>query len=294
MLASRHVCIRRFGRAVGRLIVIAGAGDVGGRLARALAARGDEVLALRRREAAIEGVRTLRADVAGGQGLDRLPRGAEGLVFCAAPDRREEAAYRRLYVDGLRRLLDACDPARAVFTSSTAVYGEDAGEWVDEATPPRPAAFNGRVLREAEQVVETLPGRGTVLRASGLYGPGRDLMWRKARSGEPGRAHWTNRLHVDDAASALMHLLDLPAPAAAYIGTDDRPAREDDVLAHLRARLGLPPGAAAPGPETGRRLCNARLRASGWAPRFPDFRAGYADPPADPAGGTPSPPPSGA
>lgn len=282
MLASRHASIRRRGRAVGRLIVIAGAGDVGGRLARALAARGDEVLALRRRDATIEGVRTLRADLAGGQGLDRLPREAQGLVFCAAPDQRDEAAYRRLYVDGLRRLLDACDAPRAVFTSSTAVYGEDAGEWVDEATPPRPAAFNGRVLREAEQVLAAWGGHGSVLRASGLYGPGRDMLWRKARAGGPGRAHWTNRLHVDDAASALAHLLDLPAPGAVYLGTDDRPAREDEVLAHLRTRLGLPPGPAATGPETGRRLRNARLRASGWVPRVPDFRAGYADPPADP------------
>lgn len=281
-MPARRAC-RRGRRAVSRgLVIIAGAGDVGGRLARLRAARGDEVIALRRRDAGpAPGVRGHRADLASGAGLATLPREASALVFCAAPDARDEASYRRLYVDGLRRLRDAVDAPRFVFVSSSAVYGEDAGEWVDETTPPRPTAFNGRVLLEAEAVLRGHAG-GSVLRASGLYGPGRDLLWRKARAGEPGRAHWTNRLHVDDAAAALSHLLGLPAPGPVYIGTDDRPAPEHEVLAYLRERLGLPPLPPATGPATGRRLCNAALRATGWTPAFPDFRAGYTDPPPAP------------
>ena len=260
-------------------LIIAGAGDVGGRLARLRADRGEEVLALRRREAGpVRGVRALQADLASGRGLAALPRQAAAIVFCAAPDARDEAAYAALYVDGLRRLLDACTARRVLFTSSTAVYGEDAGEWVDEATPPRPAAFNGRILRQAEAVLAGLDAPGTALRCSGLYGPGRESLWRKARAGEPGRPHWTNRLHVEDAASALSHLLDHDAQRV-LIATDDRPALEHEVLAHLRARLGLPPRPAAGGAVTGRRLRNAALRASGWAPAFPDFRAGYLAPP---------------
>lgn len=263
-------------------MIIAGAGDVGGRLARLRAAGGEDVVALRRRDAdPAPGVRGHRADLASGAGLSTLPRTATALVFCAAPDQRDEASYRRLYVDGLRRLRDAVDAPRLLFVSSTAVYGEDAGEWVDEATPPRPAAFNGRVLLEAEAVLRE-HARGLALRASGLYGPGRDMLWRKARAGEPGRPHWTNRLHVADAAAALSHLIDLPAPGPLYIGTDDRPALEHEVLAHLRERLGLPPLPPAAGPTTGRRLRNAALRATGWSPAFPDFRAGYTDPPPAP------------
>lgn len=259
----------------GRLVVVAGAGDVGGRLANLRVAAGDEVIALRRRAVdAVPGLRTLRADLASGEGLARLPRQAEALVFCAAPDRRDEAAYRALYFDGLRRLLDACGAPRVIFVSSSAVYREDAGEWVDEDTPPDPPAFNGRVLLETERALAQHDG-GITLRLSGIYGPGREMMLRKARAGEPGRPHWTNRIHVEDAAAALSHLLDRSAPAACYLGSDDLPARESELLAWLRAREGLPSVAAAEGVATGRQLRNARLRASGWTPRFPDYRAGY-------------------
>lgn len=261
--------------AAGRLLVVAGAGDVGGRLANLRLAAGDEVIALRRREtAAAPGLRTVRADLASGEGLARLPRQAEALVFCAAPDRRDEAAYRALYLDGLRRLLDACAAPRVIFVSSSAVYREDAGEWVDEDTPADPPAFNGQVLLESERTLALHDG-GVALRLSGIYGPGREMMLRKARAGEAGRPHWTNRIHAGDAASALSHLLDLSAPASCYLGSDDLPVRESELLAWLRMREGLPSVAAVDGAATGRRLRNARLRASGWSPRYPDYRAGY-------------------
>ncbi|WP_290777698.1 NAD-dependent epimerase/dehydratase family protein [Arenimonas sp.] len=260
----------------GRVVLVAGMGDVGSRMALLRAARGEDVMGLRRRDvAAPKGVRLLRTDLASGEGLSRLPRRVDALVFCAAPDRRDEPAYRALYVDGLRRLMDACDAARVVFVSSTAVYGEDAGEWVDEATPARPPAFNGRVLLDAERVLSDWP-EGVVLRLSGIYGPGRESMLRKARAGDAGAPRWTNRIHVDDAASALSHLLDLPHPQPVYLGNDDEPSLEHEVLDWVRAREGLPPVATATGPGSGRRVRNARLRASGWAPRYPDYRSGYA------------------
>ena len=124
-------------------VVVAGAGDVGGRLVRRLAEAGTEVISLRR--SAVEagpGIRSLQADLASGRGLQALPRECAALVFCAAPDAREPAAYRALYVDGLQRLLEASQAPRALMTSSTAVYGEDAGEWVDETTPARPPRWS--------------------------------------------------------------------------------------------------------------------------------------------------------
>jgi electron-transferring-flavoprotein dehydrogenase len=256
-------------------VVVAGAGDVGGRLAALRQACGDDVIALRRRDAgSVPGFRRLRADLATGEGLGRLPRQARAIVFCAAPDQRDEAAYRALFLDGLRRLLDACDAERVLFVSSTAVFGEDHGEWVDEDTPARPPAFNGRILRDSEHALASHQA-GIVLRLSGLYGPGRDWMLRRARDGEPGAARWTNRIHVDDAARALSHLLDVAAPQPLYLGNDDLPALEHDVLDWVRAQEGLPSLPRSAGPETGRRVRNARLRASGWAPSHPDYRSGY-------------------
>lgn len=263
----------------GRLIVVAGAGDVGGRLAASRAARGDEVVALRRRaQSPAPGVRAMAADLATGAGLARLPKRPDAVVFAAAPDARNEQAYRDLFVDGPRRLLDALGaaPSRFVFVSSTAVYGEEHGERVDEDTPPRPPGFNGRALLDAERALAAACAGTVVLRLSGLYGPGREHLLRRALAGEPGRPHWTNRIHVEDAAAALSHLLDLDTPASLYLGSDDAPAREDAVFAWIRERRGLPAVAPAGGEESGRRVDSRRLRASGWAPRYPDFRAGYA------------------
>lgn len=256
-------------------VVIAGAGEVGGRLAGLRAQRGDEVIVLRRRELQPgTGIRAVRADLVSGAGLDRLPRRPEALVFCAAPDQRNEAAYRALYRDGLRRLFDACDARRVVFISSTAVYAEDSGEWLDEATPPRPPEFNGRVLLAAEHELDA-HADAIALRLSGLYGPGREAMLRRARCAEANRARWSNRIHVDDAATAISCLLDLATPQRLYLGSDDRPARESEITAWVREREGLPVLPLPTGADSGRRIGNARLRSEGWTPRFPDFAAGY-------------------
>ena len=277
MLASeRELSERRVSMKSSPCVVIAGAGDVGSRLAALRALRGDEVIALRRRDVQTGvGIRAVQADLATGDGLKQLPRQPDALVFCAAPDERNEAAYRALYLDGLRRLLDACDAGRVIFVSSTAVYAEDAGEWVNEATPTRPLAFNGRALLDAEHVLDAHV-QAVVLRLSGLYGPGRDAMLRRARTGEGNRPHWSNRLHVDDAASALSCLLDLVALERRYLGSDDCPARECDIQNWLREREALPELPSKPGVDSGRRVCNKLLRAAGWLPRYPDFRAGYA------------------
>ncbi|GHA83444.1 NAD-dependent epimerase/dehydratase family protein [Cognatilysobacter bugurensis] len=259
-------------------VLVVGAGDLGLRLTQRRAVRGDTVLAVRRRAQLADGlgplVHALGADVVSGNGMAALPRRVDALVFCAAPDRRDEAAYRALFVDGLSRVLDAVQAPRIVFVSSTSVYGQDAGERVDERTMPQPAAFNGRVLLEAEARVHAAGGRA--LRLSGLYGPGRTMLLRRARDGVPGRAHWTNRIHIDDAAAALDTLLDEHASEPVYCGTDDMPALERDVLGWLRDREGLPPVPALEGAETGRRVMNARLRGIGWTPQHPDWRSGYA------------------
>jgi electron-transferring-flavoprotein dehydrogenase len=262
-----------------RTLLIAGAGDTGLRLATAASSNGFDVLALRRRDVPMgPGVRAVRADLRSGEGFDAIPKRLDALVFCAAPDERTEAAYRALYRDGLRRLLDRAEIGRVLFVSSTAVYAEDAGGLVDESTPADASAFNGRVLLEAERELDA-HADAAVFRASGIYGPGRERMWNRARRDEPGEPRWTNRIHVEDVAGALLHLLNAPRIAGAYCGNDDVPALEHEVIDGLRARLGLPTLGAAAGHSTGKRVSNARLRGSGWAPRFPSWREGYTTPP---------------
>lgn len=261
-----------------RSCLIAGCGDVGTRLGLRLAASGIEVHALTRRSVPPAPLRGQHVDLAAPH--PPLPRGlaADALVYLPAPAQRDAAAYRALYVDGPARLLDAlaAPPRRFLFVSSTAVYGEDGGGWVDENTPPQPRQWNGQLLLEAElRLRERVPGL-VVVRFAGIYGPGREALLARVRAGQGGAAsHWTNRIHVEDAAAALHHLLGLAAPASLYLGSDGHPAPEAEVLQWIAQRMGLTVAAPSAGPPSGRRLRATRLAASGFDCAWPDYRAGY-------------------
>jgi nucleoside-diphosphate-sugar epimerase len=272
---------------VSERILLAGCGDLGERVAQRLRAHGDEVWALRRQPPAHggHGIHWLRGDLTDPASLRELPAGITRLVYLPAPATRDKAAYRAIFVDGLRYLLDALDRrklARVLFVSSSAVYGEHDGDWVDEATPTDPPGFNGAVLLEAEQWLAEQSLPSTVLRLAGLYGPGRLQLIERLRAGQlrvPRETpHWANRIHVDDAAAAVAHLLQLKSPQPLYLGVDDTPMPLDELYDFLAALIDapLPAEGAAPTGVGSKRLRNARLRASGWALQWPDAREGYA------------------
>jgi nucleoside-diphosphate-sugar epimerase len=186
----------------------------------------------------------------------------------------------------MRNLLDAIDRdalQRLLFVSSSAVYGEHGDAWVDEDTPADPPGFHGRGQLEAERhALAQAHAPSIALRLAGLYGPGRLQLIERLRAGvalvprDP--PHWANRIHVDDAAAAIVHLLFLPDPLPLYLGVDDTPLPLDVLYGDLARRMGVPaPGHGAAPPGVGsKRLSNARLRASGFVPRWPDARDGYA------------------
>ncbi|MEM8995697.1 MAG: NAD-dependent epimerase/dehydratase family protein, partial [Acidobacteriota bacterium] len=138
-------------------ILIAGAGDVGTRLGLLWAVDpAREVWALRRSASKVPPpLRAFGADLTDPRSLDGLPDDFDRVYYTAAADGPGEAAYRRAYVDGLRHVLDRCRrpgaaPSRLLFISTTTVYGESRGEWVDEETPTEPASYRGRILLEGE------------------------------------------------------------------------------------------------------------------------------------------------
>lgn len=267
-------------------VLIAGAGDVGLRVARLLRARGDEVWALRRSAAAAneEGIHGIQGDLTRAETLRGLPAGITHIVYLPTPDSRDEVLYRAVFVDGLRHLLDAVDThalQRLLFVSSSAVYGDHGDAQVDEETPPAPPGFNGRVLLEAERyAAEHAPS--VTLRLAGLYGPGRMQLIERLRNAAVrvprATPHWANRVHVDDATAAIVHLLFMCDPLPLYLGVDDTPLPLDVLYDDLARRVHAPlptEGEAPPGVGS-KRLNNARLRASGFVPQWPDARDGYA------------------
>ncbi|MFB6080885.1 MAG: SDR family oxidoreductase [Haloferacaceae archaeon] len=283
--------------------VVVGCGYVGIELGRRLAARGHDVTGVRRSDAGIETVRAAgldaaRADATDAASLDAVPD-ADWLVFAASSGGRDAAAAREVYVDGLattiRAFGDRSDPPdRLIYTSSTGVYGDHGGEWVDETTPIEPTTAKTRVLAEAERIArERAPEHGidgAVVRFAGLYGPDR---YRLARYLDgPVTEGYLNMVHRDDAAGAIEHLLATDrARDAVVLAVDDEPVSKWAFADWLAGECGVPKppkrtiaqrladadlsDAARRRLETSKRCSNARLRALGYAFRFPTYREGY-------------------
>lgn len=273
-------------------VVIAGCGDVGGRLGQLLGRAGWRVYGLRRQVAALaEGLLPLAGDLAQAECPPAWPaRAPDYLVYCATPGRADEDAYRATYVDGLRHVLDwlaqrGQRPRRLLFVSSTGVYGQQDGEWIDEASPCQPQGWSGQVQLEAEALALGCGIPASVVRLAGIYGPGRRWLLEQVRAGYRARRDpplYGNRIHADDAAALLACLLQADAGGTAlapvYLGVDDEPAPLHEVVDWLRAQLGVTQSQAeAPSRRGGSKRCrNARARALGWAPRYPSYREGYA------------------
>ena len=145
-------------------------------------------------------------------------------------------------------------PAWVGYLSTTGVYGDHGGDWVDEETALSPSTERGRRRVLAERQWQALAGAAGwplhVFRLAGIYGPGRGP-FEKVRSGEarrivkPGQVF--SRIHVDDIAQVLGASMAAPVPGGrAYNLCDDDPAPPQDVLAHAAALLGLPPPPEVP------------------------------------------------
>lgn len=268
-------------------VLIAGSGDLGTEAGLRFAAAGHQVVAIRRRPERIPApLIGVRGDLAAGR-IDELPDDVEVVVYAAAADGRSEGAYLGAYVDGPRHVLDALTrvrarPRRLLYVSSTAVYGVSDGSWVDEETPPAPTSATGEVLVAAEQAVLERSPEPTVLRLSGITGPGRTRLVEQVRTGRavaPEQPVWTNRIHRDDAAAAIVHLTTRrAAPDPIYLGSDDEPAELGAVLGFLAEHLRLPPPPTGPVTRSrgGSKRCrNDRLVGTGFSFTYPTYREAY-------------------
>ncbi|MFJ2661600.1 SDR family oxidoreductase [Arthrobacter koreensis] len=266
-------------------VLIAGCGDLGTEAGLRFAAAGFSVLGWRRSAEKIPAPLTGQAaDLTGS--LPTIPADTEVVVISTAARERSEAAYRSAYVDGTANVLDALDrdgvhPRRILFVSSTAVYGDAGGGWLDEDSPTAPASVTGAVIREAEDLLHARRPDAIVLRLAGIYGPGRTRLIDQVRSGtaDPGQGQLTNRIHRDDAAAAIVHLTTAVAdPAPLYLGVDNEPVEKREVLRFLAAELGTELGPEEPSNSSrggNRRLSNTRLLSTGFEFSYPTFREGY-------------------
>ena len=238
------------------------------------------------------GIEPVIADVLQPDSLRDLPS-ADRVFYCVGFDRSAGAAMRAVYVDGLRSVLDHLRPSteRIVYASSTGVYGQTSGEWVDEDSPTVPWHESGRVCLEAEGCVRQWAGahslNAVVLRFAGLYGPGRIVRRTILEQGEPipgDPEKFLNLVHIDDAAQAAAVALNADEPASIYVVADDRPVTRREYYSVAAGSLGAPeprfelllPGSPESARDaTNKRVANHRMRRGlGVALRYPDITTG--------------------
>ena len=286
-------------------VAILGCGYVGLELGRRLTERGHDAVGVRRSDegvAAIEdaGFEAVRADVTDADSLVAVPD-ADAVVFAASSGGRDAAAAREVYVEGLRTVIDHFGerenpPERLVYTSSTGVYGDHGGDWVDEETPLEPTTEKTEVLAEAERVaLEHAPDRGidgTVARLAGIYGPGRTRLERYLEG--PVTEGYLNMIHRDDAAGAVRFLLEEDlARGEVVLVVDDEPVSKWEFADWLAEECGeaRPPKQTTEerldGGDlserakrrilTSKRCSNEKLRRAGYEFDCPTYREGYRD-----------------
>jgi nucleoside-diphosphate-sugar epimerase len=277
--------------------LIFGCGYLGARAGRRWRASGEQVYVVTRdadraRDLSAEGFVPIVADVLCPATLIDLPA-VETVLYAIGYDRAAGASMHDVFVGGLLAVLAAlpAETARFVYTSSTGVYGQSQGEWVDERSPCQPRREGGRACLAAEQALQAHPmgQRAIVLRMAGLYGPGRIPQAAEIRRNEPIVAPeegYLNLIHVDDAVSVVLAAAERAAPPGTYVVSDGHPVQRREYYEELARRLGAPPPrfAAAPSDSpaalraaSNKRAKNARMLAElGVTLAFPSYREALA------------------
>lgn len=279
---------------------ILGCGYVGLELARQLRGTHD-VVGVRRSPDGIDaveatGATAVRADVTDPDELASVPD-VDALVFVASSGGRGAAAAERVYVEGLRTAIEAfgsraSPPERLVYTSSTGVYGDHDGAFVDEDTPLDPTTEKTRVLAEAERIARELAAEygidGGVARFAGLYGPNRYRLGRYLEG--PVTEGYLNMIHREDAAGIVRFMLG-STDAELLVAVDDEPVEKWAFADWLAGECGADPPRKRTKAErldeeglseaarrrilTSKRCSNDRVRELGYEFRYPTYREGY-------------------
>jgi nucleoside-diphosphate-sugar epimerase len=205
----------------------------------------------------------------------------DAVIHCVSSRGGDVEAYRQIYLEGARHLLETFPKAKILFTSSTSVYAQRDGSWVTEESETKPLRETSRILLEVEKLI--LEKNGIVARLAGIYGPGRSALLTKFVNGTatiaPSNDRFVNQVHRDDITSALFLLLNREAKTSGqiYNVTDDQPLLQSACYGWLAQRLNrpLPPIRKSEQPrkrgDTNKRVSNAKLRRLGWTPDYPTF-----------------------
>ncbi len=273
-------------------ILIAGCGYVGTALGHQLVSMGHQVWGLRRNINALPScIQPIAADMSSDFEVHITSHRWNIVYYTASAAGYTEAAYEAAYVTQVSRLLRVLEnsdrpPDRFIYTSSTGVYHQQDGSWLDENSPVEPTSFSSRALILGEEQVFRAKVPGIVVRLAGIYGPGRTRLIDQVVTGDAvcvqDKTAWLNLIHREDCAGILAHLLDLQNPEPCYLAVDCAPVEKNTLLRWIAAQLELPEpkivsSSDLPAQKRGgnRRYRNRRIVSSGYRFIYPTFREGY-------------------
>jgi nucleoside-diphosphate-sugar epimerase len=274
-------------------ILIVGCGAIGYGLAKALAEAGHDVTGLKRKTPPTnhEKFKYFPADITSPADLGALDTDFEHVFFMVSADSRDEGSYHAVYEVGIDNLLNrfaqAGSQAPWTFVSSTSVYGQSRGEWVDEDSVTSPNKGTSRKILQAEQKLMALNPANVVVRFSGIYGPGREYLLRTAKqtpSIQQYPPYYTNRIHQRDCVGVLAFLLEKRLSGVSleqcYLASDDGPAPLWDVMTWMADKMHCKPPIAEireNNCDMNKRCRNGRIKKLGYNFVYPDYKAGYSE-----------------
>jgi len=273
-------------------IMIAGCGITGSAVGMSLSDDGHGVVGLRRHPPVDKrGIRYLKADLAVAADLADIDTDVDLVIYILSPDDRSELSYRKVFVDGVDNLLEVFSQrkphTRFIFVSSTSVYGQRQGEWVDETSVTAPGNVTGQIILQAERAFLTNSDSNCIIRFSGIYGRGRSYLLDavcRSREVQYQPPYYMNRIHWQDCVRVINFIANKMIAGenleSIYLASDDDPAPKWEVFNYLAAKLDVEPPQKAvmpQGTEQNKRCSNRRLKQLGYSFKYSSYREGYKD-----------------
>ena len=197
-----------------------------------------------------------------------------------SPDQSTVDAYQHTYLDSVRPIVKALEfhPVKhLVVVSSTRVYGENRGEWVDDDSVIRPNDLQGEILLQMEQAyLAAYPDRCTIIRPSGIYGSSVARLQKMAQSMTTyPNLHWSNRIHIEDLSYFLAEMIHVEQLESSYIVTNNQPQPLHEVLQWFQQQMGLSVLKVESEKVTGKKLYATRMEKIGFELKHQDCFRGY-------------------
>lgn len=270
-------------------VLIMGCGYIGTHLGELLVKNGHSVWGVKRKIETLPSViKPIKVDVMNITDTD-LPEGLDYVFYMVSPDGYSDDAYKIAYEHGIRNLLFALEkayqkPKRILMVSSTGVYGQQKGEWVDESSKTEPLDFAGFRVLTGEDIFLDSTFVVSIIRLGGIYGPGRENLIQRVQRHEAKCSTfspYTNRIHLADAVGILSHVMHLERPDKIYLGVDSGVSTRNEVIQWIAKKLNIQvecsdnPDRVTHRSMSNKRCKNTAILKSGYEYIYPTYKEGY-------------------